>query len=206
MIIKVSNPIIEHNLAQFRDKNTSPYNARKNVENISYALASEVSNLIKSNHIDIETPLGKATGMLIEEKIELVPVLRAGLAMLSPFVEYFPNAHIGLVACERHHDLSVGLLYEKISQSLNDSIVIILDPMLATGNTINTVINLLESRNANRIIIVSILAVQKGIHMLQNRGDYEIVTVRDNEGLDENNYIYPGVGDSGDRLYGSIEG
>lgn len=205
MVIKVSNPVIEHNLTQFRDKNTSSYNARKNVENISYALAGEVSNLLMSNHADIETPLGKAAGTFINEKIELVPILRAGLAMLGSFVECFPNAHIGLVACERHHDLSVGLLYEKISRSLNDRTVIILDPMLATGNTINTVINLLESRNAKRIIVVSILAVQRGIHMLQNRGDYTIVTVRDNEGLDGNNYIFPGVGDSGDRLYGSIE-
>ena len=205
MLIKVSNPIMEHNLAQFRDKNTCSYNARKNVENISYGPAGEVSNLLMKRSIDIETPLGIAEGTFINDKIELIPILRAGLAMLNPFVEFFPNAHIGLVACERHHDLSVALLYEKVSHSLENSTVIILDPMLATGNTISSIIDLAEGRNAKKIIIVSILAVQKGIQKIQGKGDYTIVTVRDNEGLDANSYVYPGVGDSGDRLYGSVE-
>lgn len=205
MVIKVSNSMIEYNLSQFRDKNTSSYIARKNVENISYSLASKVSDLIETSHVDIETPLGNAKGTLLNEKIELVPIIRAGLAMLGAFTESFPDSHIGLVACERHHDLSVGLLYEKVSRTLNERTVIILDPMLATGNTIDTVLDLIEPRQPKKIIIVSILAVPKGIEKLHKRGDYTIVTVRDNEKLDENNYVYPGVGDSGDRLYGKVE-
>ena len=99
-------------------------------------------------------------------------------------------------------DLSIEVRYDKISERLDNKTVIILDTMLATGSTINKVIELLKERNAHRVIIATILSVKKGIDSLPN---YEIFTIDSNDTLDENYYIYPGVGDSGDRLFGSIK-
>ena len=204
MLIKVENPITDHNLSLFRDKDTDLYHARKCVENLSYSLANEVSNLLKTKKVNIETPFTNIVSGMINEKIEIIPILRAGLAMLNPFMEYFPNAHIGLIACKRNHDLSISMPYEKISRYLGESTVIILDPMLATGSTVSSVIDLVEKRGANKIIVVSILSVNRGINSVLSKGDYTIVTVSNSDSLNDELYIYPGVGDSGDRLFGCI--
>ena len=205
MVIKVTNPIVENNLSLFRNKETPPNQARNCVENISYFLASAVSSTMEVTTINVTTPLGEATdSIIISQQIELIPIMRAGLAMLPPFLTLFPYAHIGPVACERHHDLSVSLKYEKILHNMKAHMAIILDPMLATGHTVASVIDVLEKRNAEKIVIVSILAARRGIEYLRKKGDYTIVTVKDNEGLNANAYLYPGVGDSGDRLFGSV--
>ena len=202
MVVKVENPIIEKSLVGFRDKHTTPYEAWMFVEKISYFLAGETSKLLNTTDVVTITPLGEATGKIITDRIELIPVLRAGLSMLRPFQELYPNAHIGPIACQRNHDLSVTVSYEKISRNLSGSTVIILDTMLATGNTIKKVVDLVEQRGSLRIIIVNILSVHMGI---DNLSKYPIITAGDSDTLDANYYVFPGVGDSGDRLFGSIK-
>lgn len=201
MVYRISNSIILDNLRRFRDKNTEKVEAWKCVEYISFFLAGEISNLLDSTEMLVNTPLGESNATCLDSNIELVPVLRAGFAMLRPFQMLFPNAHIGPIACQRMSDLSIEVRYDKISERLDNKTVIVLDTMLATGNTINKVIELLKERNAHRVIIATILSVKTGIDALSN---YEIFTIDSNDTLDENYYIYPGVGDSGDRLFGSI--
>lgn len=201
MVITVKNPMIEENLVGFRNKHTTTYEAWMCVEKISYFLAGEASKLLNTSDTVTVTPLGEAAGKIIADKIELIPVLRAGLAMLRPFQELYPNAHIGPIACQRNHDLSITVSYEKISRDLRGSTVIILDTMLATGNTVKRVIDLVEQRGALKIVVVNILSVQMG---LEHLAGYPVITAGDSDTLDANYYVFPGVGDSGDRLFGSI--
>lgn len=204
MVYIVKNNIMEHYLSLFRNENTSTEYALECVERITYYLAGKASEFISMEECDIQTPLGIAQGMYINDNIEIIPVLRAGLAMLAPFQKMFPSAHIGFISLSRNKDLSITYYYDRISKNLKDTTVFILDPMLATGNTSMEVIKLAEDRGAKKIVLVSILSAQMGIQKISARGDYPIITMRSNEGLDEHYYLFPGVGDSGDRLYGKI--
>lgn len=204
MVYVVENNIMEHYLSLFRNEKSSSKETLESVEIITYYLMGRAADLIEMENKDIQTPLGIAMGSSMVDKIEIIPILRAGLAMLPPFQKAFPDAHIGFISLSRNKDLSINNYYERINQDLSNTTVFILDPMLATGNTALEVINMVEKRGAKKIVIVSILAAQLGINKILAKGNYPIVTMREDEGLDENYYLCPGVGDSGDRLYGKI--
>lgn len=202
MIKQITNPVIEEQLVIFRDKNSSIQEVNKAVDLISVYLAGETSKLLKIKNKIVETPLGVANGIEIIEDIELIPIARAGLAMLPAFEKLLPCCHVGLICASRNLDLTINILYNKISTNLSDKTVIILDTMLATGSTINQVISMVQERHCKRIIVVCVLATPVGIENIQKKIDVPIVAVGINEKLDNKNYVYPGVGDSGDRLFG----
>lgn len=202
MIKQITNPIMEEQLAIFRDKNSSVQEVNKAVDLISIYLAGETSKLLEVKNKIVETPLGMADGVEIIENIELIPIARAGLAMLPAFEKLLPCCHVGLICASRNVDLSVNILYNKMSTDLSEKTAIILDTMLATGSTINKVISIAQERNCKKIIVVCVLATPLGIENIEKRIDVPIVAVGINERLDSKNYVYPGVGDSGDRLFG----
>lgn len=204
MVYIVKNNIMEHYLSSFRDEKTSRAFALECVERITYYLCGKASEFVFMKERDIQTPLGIARGMYMNDRIELIPVLRAGLAMLPPFQKMFPNAHIGFISLSRKPDLSITYYYDSISKDLKNSTVFIMDPMLATGNTATKVLKIAQDRGAKRVVFISILSAQMGIQKILEQGDYPIITMRSDEGLDEHYYLYPGVGDSGDRLFGKI--
>lgn len=204
MVRKVTNPIVEEQLAIFRDECSTIQEVNKAVDLISVYLAGEVSNLLSVRHIDVKTPLGIAKGISISDDIEFVPIARAGLAMLPAFEKLLPCSHVGVIAASRNKDLTIDIVYNKMSKSLSGKTVIILDTMLATGSTINKVISLVRNRDGSKIIVACILATPIGIENIQKNLEIPIISVGVNESLDDKNYVYPGVGDSGDRLFGKI--
>lgn len=201
--VVIRNKLIEHNISIFRDKRTSAYNCSICVENISFMLAGAVSQFIPDMDIDVETPLGMAKGRKINSRIVLVPIMRAGYSMVSGFWRMYPEAIICPIWLSRNKDLSINIHHEKILHDLKNVSVIILDSVLATGGTAITAIDLVSQRGAKNIVFSSILSTKAGINCLDKDYRAQIVTASENETLDKNYYVYPGVGDSGDRLFGS---
>ena len=200
----VTNPVIEHFIAKFRDARTSTYDCILCVENISFFLAGEVSKHLLRKNVSIQTPLGVKVCSVIAEDIVLIPVLRAGLSMLSSFQRMFPDCNTGFMWAHRDHNGCAIVDKYKIPVALLGKTVIILDTMLATSGTINACADIISQHNPRQIVVASIMATEYGIEHCSPR-IAGIITVEVSDNLDKNLYISPGVGDSGDRLYGQAE-
>ena len=198
--IIVSTPAIDYFLARFRDKATGTYDCTACVENISLFLAGELSNYLYVKKTKIKTPLGEKICSVIDEEIILVPVLRAGISMLHAFQQILPMSKTGFIWAHRDENASAMIDKYKFPE-INHKPVIILDTMLATAGTINACADLLSQYNPRQIMCASILSTAKGVEQLTDSVSV-LVTASVSDSLDKNNYVYPGVGDSGDRLYG----
>lgn len=205
--IIVNNPVIEYFLAKFRDKNTNTYDCNVAVENISLFLAGEISRFMRIEETNIVTPLGEKKCPIINEDIILVPILRAGVSMLSAFQRLFPMARTGFVWAHRDQNALPVIDKAKFPKDVNGGVdirgktVVILDTMLATAGTINATVELVTEYKPRQILCASVLSTSLGIKRL-SENITALVTISENDGLDDQAYICPGVGDSGDRLYG----
>ena len=197
----VENKAINSFLALFRDETSTSTQCNIYVETISYFLAGAISELLEVNENKIKTPLGIKKCTVINESVVLVPVLRAGFSMLSGFQRILPNSETGLIWAHRDENSNAIIDKYKFPKTIKDKTVIILDTMLATGGTINKCVELLEKENIKQIICASVLATQEGLNNLSPKIE-SVFFVDSSDGLDINKYIFPGVGDSGDRLYG----
>lgn len=203
----VNNPSIDYFLSKFRDKKTDTYQCNICVENISFFLAGEVSKYLKTIDKNVITPLGEKKCSIIDEEVVLVPVLRAGVAMLGAFQRLLPMSKVGFVWVHRDQKANPVMDKAKFPRNndgdidLTGKTVIILDTMLATAGTVNTVADIIMEYKPKQIICVSILSTPVGVGNLSNVFS-ALVTASESDGLDSRAYIYPGVGDSGDRLYG----
>ena len=197
----VNNPEIDHFLAKFRDERSGTYECNICVETISIFLAGEVSKYLATEEIRVKTPLGEKVCPVINEDVILVPVLRAGVSMLSGFQRILPNSRTAFVWAHRNKDAVAELDKYKFPSNMGNKTAIILDTMLATGGTVNLVSDLLRPYKPKQIFCASILAIPSGTAKLS--GNINAVFVAGiTDKLDDNLYVYPGVGDSGDRLYG----
>lgn len=197
----INNAAINTFLAMFRDESGTPSNCNVYVENLSYFLAGAVSDLLDQKEISVKTPLGIKKCMIIDESVVLIPVLRAGFSMLSGFQKILPFSETGFIWAHRDEKGNAQLDKFKFPKNMQGKTVIILDTMLATGGTINVCADLLERENVKRIISASILATKYGLNNLSTKIDAAFFIDSSDE-LDEKKYVFPGVGDSGDRLYG----
>lgn len=200
-VLTVKNSAIKTFLSQFRNAQSSIYDCSVCVENMSIFLAGAISNSLETDEVEIKTPLGNKISEIISEDIVLVPVMRAGLSMLSGFQRILPKSSVGFVWAHRNKDVKAEIDVYKFPAKMVGKTIILLDTMLATAGTINAVTNLVSVYEPKQIIVASILATELGINSLSDK--VAMITVVDTTDiLDENMYIYPGVGDSGDRLYG----
>lgn len=199
--IIVNNPAIDYFLARFRDERSGTYECNFCVETISIFLAGEVSRKLDTEDIKIKTPLGRKVCPVISEDVILVPVLRAGVSMLSGFQRILPKSKTAFVWAHRNQDASAELDKWKFPSDLAEKTVIILDTMIATGGTVNLVADLLRGYKPKQILCASILAIPEGVQSLASEIS-AVFTAGITDRLDDNLYVYPGVGDSGDRLYG----
>lgn len=205
--IVVNNPIIDYFLAQFRDKETSIYDCNVSVDNISMFLAGEASKFLKTEEQNIITPLGEKICPIICEEVILVPVIRAGVSMLGAFQRLLPQSKTGFIWM--HRDCNAQPVMDKVKFPKNQvgdvdikgRTVFILDTMLATAGTVNATAELISKFEPKQILCISICSTEKGISNLSEHFS-ALVTASESDGLDENLYVYPGVGDAGDRLYG----
>lgn len=199
--IIVNNPAIDSTLAKFRDENTGTYECNLCVESISFFLAGEISKFLSTKEVVIKTPLGTKVCDVIDEEVLFVPVLRAGASMLSGFQRVIPKSKTAFVWAHRNNDANAELDKFKVPGGMVNKTVIILDTIIATGGTINLVNKLLRVYKPKQIFCASILAIPSGINNLSNDIN-AVFTVDTSDYLNEQLYVSPGVGDSGDRLYG----
>ncbi len=202
----VDHPLVQDALIDLRDKRTPPEHFRRAATRISVLLAVEALRGVVTSSITVDTPLGPAEGQKIDSDIVVVPVLRAGLGMLDAVLELVPTARVGHIGLQRDEMTAVASrYYSKLPGSLRSSFVLMIDPMLATGGSAVAGIQLLKEAGASHIRIVCIVAAPEGIRTVeQHYPDVSIYTPVVDRCLNEHKYIVPGLGDFGDRLYGTV--
>jgi uracil phosphoribosyltransferase len=202
----VDHPLIQHKLTIMREKETSTASFRQLLREISQLLAYEVTRELPMTSKSIETPLaGMEAPVLAGKKLALISILRAGNGLLDGILELIPSARVGFVGLYRDPEtLQPVQYYFKVPESLEDRMVITVDPMLATGNSSAAAIDLLKKAGANHQRFLCLLAAPEGVaRMKEAHPDVPIVTAALDERLNEKGYIVPGLGDAGDRMYGT---
>ena len=202
----VDHPLVQHKLTLMRDKTTPTAVFRQLLREISMLLAYEVTRELPMTSETIETPLtGMKAPMLAGRKLALVSILRAGNGLLDGMLDLIPSARVGFVGLYRDEEtLQPVQYYCKLPELLNERLTIAVDPMLATGNSSAAAIDLLKGAGATNIRFLCLLAAPEGVErMKQAHPDVPIVTAALDERLNEKGYIVPGLGDAGDRMFGT---
>ncbi len=202
----INHPLISHKTAILRDKNTNTKQFRELVEEIATLLTYEAFKDIPTQEIEVETPLEKTKQMVIKENtIAIIPILRAGLGMVNGVHTLFPTAKVGHIGMYRDEETALPhQYYSKLPFGIEDKICIVLDPMLATGGSAIATVSLLKKQGAKHIKCMHIIAAPEGIEALHKaHPDVQIYCATVDRCLNENCYILPGLGDAGDRLFGT---
>jgi len=201
----VSHPLIEHSLTILRDKETGTAEFRRNANIVSKILIIEATKYLTLQDKSITTPLAPMTGKKLTDDIVVVPVLRAGLAMLFALQDFLPSVAVGFIGLERDEKTAIAReYYKKLPAIFATHHVFVVDPMLATGGSFDDTISALKEKGAQHISIVSIVSAPEGIERIQkNHSDVTIVTAAVDETLNDKKYIVPGLGDFGDRYFGT---
>jgi uracil phosphoribosyltransferase len=202
----VDHPLVQHKLTLMRDKGCSTMSFRQLLREISHLLAYEVTRNLPMTTVRIETPIEAMDAPAIEgKKLALVSILRAGNGLLDGILDLVPNARVGFVGLYRDPDtLKPVQYYYKVPEALDDRLTIVVDPMLATGNSSVAAIDLLKKGGASNIRFLCLLAAPEGVARMQEaHPDVPIVTAAVDSHLNEHGYIVPGLGDAGDRLFGT---
>jgi uracil phosphoribosyltransferase len=209
MTVHVSaHPLVAHKLSLLRDKSTEPKKFRELVRELSWLLGYEAMADLTTRPVEVETPLEVMKGAELEPKVGLIPVLRAGLGMVDAMLELMPSAevwHIGLYRDER--TLKPVEYYNKLPDAATVQVCLILDPMLATGGSSAATVDILKTWGAARIKQVSLIAAPEGVATLSSaHPDVDIHVGAVDSHLNERGYIVPGLGDAGDRQFGTFSG
>ena len=205
MLTVVDHPLLNRALARLRDRDTSYGAFRQTLGDVSAILAYEALRTIPTREIEVETPLETTTGVELAREVVVVPVLRAGLGLVDGFVRFLPEArvgHLGMYRDEQSHE-PVDY-YSNVPRAVTEASVFVVDPMLATGGSASGAINHLKSRGAKDITFVCLVAAPEGVARLEEyHPDVDIVAAALDRQLDENAFIRPGLGDAGDRIFGT---
>ena len=201
----VDHPLVHDALAELRDKRTTPDRFRRAATRISVLLVAEAMRDVPSTAVTVDTPLGPADGRIAGE-IVVVPVLRAGLGMLDAVLDLVPRARVGHIGLQRDELTAVASqYYAKLPPALEKSFVLMIDPMLATGGSAVAALDLLRTAGARDVRIVCIVAAPEGLAVVERHHPGVVVyTPVVDRGLNEHKFIVPGLGDFGDRLYGTL--
>lgn len=205
-VTTIDHPLVQHKLSLLRDKDTGSKAFRELVYELAMLMAYEVTRDLELKTIEIETPICKTTVQtLANEKIAVIPILRAGLGMADGIMSLIPNAKVGHIGLYRNPDTLMPTgYYCKLPQDIAERETIIVDPMLATGNSGIEAIHILKQNNVGSIRFVSLIAAPEGIAAMQAaHPDVDIYVAHIDEKLNEHGYIVPGLGDAGDRLFGT---
>lgn len=202
----VEHPVIKRDVTILRDKNTESETFRAVLQRVSNLLAAEVSKKFSLTSIMIETPLEKTEGSKLTNEVILVPVLRAGLGMVNGFLQIIPEAKVGHIGLQRDEETLQPIeYYYKIPKNLDSAEVVMLDPMLATGGSASEAISYLKKHGAKNPVFVCIVAAPEGVKkLLLKHPDIKIYAAALDRELNSKGYILPGLGDAGDRTFGTL--
>jgi uracil phosphoribosyltransferase len=202
----ITHPLVQHKLSILRDRGTSKKTFRALVDEISMLMGYEVTKDLKLEDVEIETPLERMNARKVGgKKLTLVPILRAGLGMVEGMLRLMPSVRVGHIGMYREHDtLEPVDYYFKIPQGAEARDFILLDPMLATGGSAIAAVSSLKRNGATRVRLVCIVAAPEGVQkMLDAHPDVQVFTASLDRELNEHGYKLPGLGDAGDRLFGT---
>jgi len=200
------HPLIQHKVTLLRDKNTSSKEFRELVSEISVLMGYEVTRDLPLKEVEVETPIAVAKAKVISgKKLAVVPILRAGLGMAEGFLKLVPMARVGHIGIYRDHETLEPIEYYcKLPSDIEERDVVLVDPMLATGGSASGAVNFLKKRNVKNIKFMCLIASKEGIRRLHtDHPDVAIYCAAVDEKLNEHGYIVPGLGDAGDRLFGT---
>jgi uracil phosphoribosyltransferase len=202
----VEHPLVHDALMELRHKDTQPPAFRRAANRISVLLAAEALRDVPSTAATIETPLGPAAGRRVTTDVVVVPLLRAGLGMLDAVLELLPAARVGHIGLQRDEATAIASrYYSKLPRNLAGSYVLMIDPMLATGGSAAAAIDVLKAADARTIRMICIVAAPEGVKVVSERHpDVAIYTPIVDRELNSHKFIVPGLGDFGDRLYGTV--
>jgi len=205
MLNVLKHPLITHKLTQLRRRETTTKDFREILDEIAGLMAYEITRDLPLKNITVETPLGKCNTQELAIDVVLVPVLRAGLGMVDGISNLIPTARVGHIGMYRDHDtLKPMTYYSKFPDNLADAIVMVLDPMLATGGSSSSAIQVLKDHGAKSIKLVCVVGAPEGVErIMKDHPDVQIYLSGIDEKLNEHGYIVPGLGDAGDRLFGT---
>ena len=200
----ITHPLVQHNLTRLRDAQTQPQEFRRLLSEVAALMLYEATRSFATSPVVVATPLEQARGRRLRREVLLVPVLRAGLGMLSTILNLIPDATVGFIGLKREESTLEAHSYHKsLPADLRRFEVILIDPMLATGGSAVAALNLLSERRATRVRLVCLVAAPEGIaRVRQSHPAVPIFTAAIDRKLNGKGYILPGLGDAGDRLFG----
>jgi len=206
MLTVLDNPLVRRDITFLRDKATPPDRFRAAMQRIGTALAVESAKFLGMRTLRVETPLEETEGYAIGHDVILLPVLRAGASLVQAFIDLMPEARIGYIGLSRNEEtLAIHEYYCNIPALTPESLVFVLDPMLATGGSMCSTLERLQGRGAKRMVIVSVIAAPEGVKRVETAfPNIQILTSTLDRGLNEHGFIMPGLGDAGDRYHGTV--
>ncbi len=202
----MDHPLITHKVSILRNKDTTIKEFRELVNEIALLVGYEATKDLKLTEIEVETPITKTKGAIIEKQVALVPILRAGLGMVDALMSLIPAAKVGHIGlCRDHETLEPVEYYCKLPSDIDERQVLVLDPMLATGGSASAAIGFVKQRGAKKIKLMCIIAAPEGVKAVREaHPDVDIYVASLDEKLNEKGYIVPGLGDAGDRIFGTL--
>lgn len=205
MLKVLNHPLITHKLTQMRKTTTGTKDFRENLDEIAGLMAYEITRDLPVHTIDIVTPVAPMKAEELAKEIVLVPILRAGLGMVSGIRDLIPTSKVGHIGLYRDEEtLEPHEYFAKFPSTLPDAIVMVLDPMLATGGSASAAVTMLKKRNAKSIKLVCLVGAPEGVKRMQeDHPDVDIYLAALDDHLNEHGYIVPGLGDAGDRIFGT---
>ena len=205
MLEVLNHPLITHKLTIMRNKDTGTKDFRENLDEIAELMAYEVCRDLPVRAVDIETPMGACTGYELSKQVVIVPILRAGIGLLDGIRRLIPTAKVGFIGLYRDEEtLEPHEYFAKFPKNLEESIIMIVDPMLATGGSAIAAIDMIKKRGAKNIRLVCLVGAPEGAKAVQEaHPDVDIYLAAMDDHLNEIGYIVPGLGDAGDRIFGT---
>ena len=205
MLKVLDHPLITHKLTIMRNKETGTKDFRENLDEIAELMAYEVCRELPTREVEIETPMGKCVGKELSKEVVIVPILRAGIGLLDGIRRLVPIARVGFIGIYRDDEtLQPHEYFAKFPKNLDEAVVMIVDPMLATGGSAVAAIDMIKKRGAKDIKLVCLVGVPEGAKAVQDaHPDVDIYLAAMDEKLNEIGYIVPGLGDAGDRIFGT---
>jgi len=205
-LVVMDHPLIAHKITMLRDENTCVKDFRELLNEIALLMGYEATKDLSLSDMSVKTPICETVGKVITKQVALVPILRAGLGMVDALMSLIPAAKVGHVGLYRDPETHKPVEYYcKLPTDIEQRQVLVLDPMLATGGSASAAIDFIKKRGAKKIKLMCIIAAPEGVAVIQkNHPDVDIYVAALDEKLNENCYIVPGLGDAGDRLFGTL--